>query len=142
MGACNGVSALFAIFIMANFGRRTIFIVGEAAMAICTGLSALGILQGWGWLAFIGLNCYLWAFHLSQGSMAWFYVSEVTNDNAAGLASSGQFISVSIISLSTDFMISSPMGGAGTMAYYSAWSVLGTIFCYFFVRESRGLTDN
>ena len=39
-------------------------------------------------------------------------------------------------------MIRSPLGGAGTMAYYSAWSILGTIFCYFFVKESRGLTDS
>ena len=39
-------------------------------------------------------------------------------------------------------MIKSSMGGAGTMAYYSAWSVFGTIFCYCFVLESRGLTDN
>ena len=69
-------------------------------------------------------------------------MSEVAIDAAAGFASSGQFISVTLVSVTTELMINSPMGVAGTIWYYSAWSILGTLFCYCFVRESRGLTDN
>ena len=74
--------------------------------------------------------------------MSWFYVSEVSNDTAAGFASSGQFICLTIISISTEAMINSKMGVTGTIFFYSAWSLFGAIFCYCFVRESRGLTDN
>ena len=73
--------------------------------------------------------------------MAWFYVSEVLNDAAAGFASSGQFICITIISLTTELMINSPMGVTGTIWFYSSWSILGTIFIYCLVKESRGLTD-
>ena len=73
--------------------------------------------------------------------MAWFYVSEVLNDAAAGFASSGIFMCITIISLTTELMLNSSMGVAGTIWYYSAWSVLGAIFMYFLVKESRGLTD-
>lgn len=89
IGASNGISALFAILIMANFGRRPILIAGEATMAIFTFMTALGISQVWGMLSFVTLNLFLFSFHFSQGSMAWFYVSEVSNDTAAGFASSG-----------------------------------------------------
>ena len=65
MGACNGVSALCAIFIMSNFGRRPILIFGEAAMAICTFFSGLGVYSVSGMLGFVMLNIYICAFHLS-----------------------------------------------------------------------------
>ena len=111
-------------------------------MAIFTFMTALGISQVWGMLSFVMLNLFLFSFHFSQGSMAWFYVSEVSNDTAAGFASSGQFICLTIISISTEAMINSKMGVTGTIWFYSAWSLFGAIFCYLFVRESRGLTDH
>ena len=39
-------------------------------------------------------------------------------------------------------MLASKIGVSGSIWFYSAWSILGTFFCYFFIRESRGLTDN
>ena len=90
---------------------------------------------------FIMLILFITAFHLTLGSTSYFYVSEVANDAAAGFASSGNFICTTIISLTTESMINSQMGVTGTIWYYSTWSVLGTFFCYCFVRESRGLTD-
>ena len=65
IGASNGISALCAILIMANFGRRPILIAGEATMAIFTFMTALGISQVWGMLSFIMLNAFLFSFHFS-----------------------------------------------------------------------------
>ena len=90
---------------------------------------------------FIMLIVFISAFHLTLGSTSYFYVSEVANDAAAGFASSGSFICTTIMSLTTESMINSNLKVIGTIWYYTAWSVIGTIFCYCFVRESRGLTD-
>ena len=38
-------------------------------------------------------------------------------------------------------MINSPMQVYGSIWYFAGWCVVGFLFCFFFVKETRGLTD-
>ncbi len=40
-----------------------------------------------------------------------------------------------------DYQIKSDMGISGSLGLYAAVSFLGFLFMYFFVKESKGLTD-
>ena len=58
-------------------------------------------------MSFVTLNLFIASYQLSQGSVAWLYISEVTIDASAGFAASAQFINASIVSLTFEYMINS-----------------------------------
>jgi len=71
----------------------------------------------------------------------WLYVPEVTIDASTGLAVASQFINMTMVSLTFEFMINSSLEVHGTIWYYSALTFLGCFFCIIFIKETRGLTD-
>ena len=62
-------------------------------------------------------------------------------DSATGLAVAGQFGNLIIISFTFEFMINSSLEVHGSVWYFAVICFLGFLFCLFFVRETRGLTD-
>ena len=123
------------------FGRRTIYIYGQLIMGACLVSAGLCALYEWNLASFISLCCLVAGYQLSQGSVAWYYVSEVTVDAASGFCVSAKFVNLMIISFTFEFMINSPLQITGTIWYYAAWTLAGCIFCIVFVKETRGLTD-
>ena len=84
---------------------------------------------------------FLVAFQFGTGSIAWLYVPEVCMDAGTGLAVSSQFINLTIISFTFEYMIDSDLKVHGTMWYFAAFSFVGFLFCLFVVKESKGLSD-
>mmetsp|Transcript_24370 Transcript_24370/g.32633 ORF Transcript_24370/g.32633 Transcript_24370/m.32633 type:complete len:130 (-) Transcript_24370:70-459(-) len=91
--------------------------------------------------SFVMIILFVVAFQFSQGSIAWLYVPEVCVDAGSGIAVASQFINLTIISLTFEFMINSSLKVYGSIWYFSAFCFLGFLFCIFIVRETRGLTD-
>ena len=58
-----------------------------------------------------------------------------------GLAVGAQFINLTIISFTFEFMINSPLNVYGSIWYFAGLTFLGMLFMIFFVRETKGLTD-
>ena len=73
--------------------------------------------------------------------MAWLYIPEVTVDAASGLAVAAQFINLTIISLTFEYMMDSELKVYGSIWYFAGLTFIGFIFCLLVVRETRGLTD-
>ena len=73
--------------------------------------------------------------------MAWLYIPEVTVDAASGFAAGAQFINAVLLTFTFEFMINSPLKLYGSIWIFCALTFFGFIFCLFFVRETRGLTD-
>ena len=141
IGAVNGLAALLALYTITLQGRRPIFIQGQFFMAVWLFLCGLSVLNAWNMTAFVSINLFITSFQLSQGSTAWLYVPEVCVDAATGLASAAQFINLTLISFTFEFMINSAMKVYGSIWYFAGITFLGCLFCYFFIRETRGLTD-
>merc|ERR1712060_17320 len=141
IGACNGITASMALLIITKFGRRPIFITGQFAMACFMFLTGLSVLNEWNMSSFIMINLFITGFQFSQGSVAWLYVPEVCVDSATGLAVAGQFINLTIISFTFEYMINSALKVHGSLWYFAGLCLLGFIFCLLFVKETRGLTD-
>ena len=123
------------------FGRRTILITGYGVMAVALFFCGLSAFKGWDLEAFIALCLFIGTFEITQGSVAWLYIPEVTVDAAAGFATGAQFVNLMLITFTFEFMINSPMQIYGTIWYFGGMTFLGFLFCVCFVRETRGLTD-
>ena len=141
IGCCNAIPALIAILTIQMFGRRTIYITGQFFMALSLFLCGYSILMGWNLASFISLCLLVSWYQLSQGSVAWLYVAEVTVDAASGFSAAAKFINLMIISFTFEYMLNSAMKVHGAIWYFAGMSILGFFFCLCFVRETRGLTD-
>ena len=86
IGVCSAVPACLATLTIQIFGRRTILITGYFFMALSLLVCGYSVYEGQDLVAFITLCFYISTFDISQGSIAWLYVPEVTVDAAAGFA--------------------------------------------------------
>ena len=141
IGAANAFGALLAVTYVGSVGRRPIFIAGQFFMGLWLFICGLSVMNSWNLTSYIMIILFILAFQLSQGSVAWLYVPEVCVDAATGLAVAGQFINLTIISLTFEFMINSSLQVYGSIWYFSGFCFVGTVFCAIFIRETRGLSD-
>ena len=69
------------------------------------------------------------------------YVPEITVDSASGFGVGAQFTTLIVISLTFEFMMDSALQVYGSIWIFAGSSFVGFLFCLFFIRETRGLTD-
>ena len=141
MGLANAVASCLPVLYAGILGRRTIFVVGHFAMVVALFLCGLSILNEWHLTSFVMILVFIFCYQLSTGSFAWVYIPEICVDSATGFASSGQMISVTIISFTFEFMINSELKVYGSIWFFAVITFIGFIFCLLVVRETRGLTD-
>lgn len=91
--------------------------------------------------SFILINLLIVSYHWTTGGVAWLYTAEVGIDAASGFTSSGQFLTLILISFTFEYMINSSLQVYGTMLCFGITTVLGGFLLLCFVRETRGLTD-
>ena len=137
----SAVAACLATLTIQIFGRRTILITGYFFMALSLLVCGYSVYEGRELAAFITLCFYIGTFDISQGSIAWLYVPEVTVDAAAGFATGAQYVNLMLVAFTFEFMINSSLNVHGTLMYYGGMTFLGFLFCLCCVRETRGLTD-
>ena len=141
IGVTNAVAALLVIFYIERVGRKTILVTGQLTMAILLFICGYAIMQKWDSVSFTMILLFIVAYQFSQGSVAWLYVPEICVDAGTGLAVASQFLNLTLISLTFEYMINSSLGVSGSIWYFSAFTFIGFLFCLFIVKETRGLTD-
>lgn len=90
---------------------------------------------------FIFILVFCAVFQLSQGCLSFIYVAEVTIDASVGLVMAGQFGSMLLMTLTVEYLIDSPLKVQGTFWLYSGLCAIGFAFVFYFIKETKGLTD-
>jgi hypothetical protein len=65
----------------------------------------------------------------------------VTIDASVGLVMAGQFGSMLLMTLTVEYLIASSLKVQGTFWLYGALCAIGVAFVFFFLKETKGLTD-
>ena len=135
------LACIAAFWTIQKFGRRTLFIWGQLAMAILLFFAGLCLYLNQAFIAFIAIALFVIAYQISQGSVAWLYCPEVTPDESSGFCLTAQFVFMLQLSMSFEYKLKSDLDVHGTFWFFSAMSLLGFFFMIMFVKESSGLTD-
>ncbi|CAI7617688.1 unnamed protein product [Penicillium pancosmium] len=150
-GAVKVIACTFFIWVLAErISRRMTLVSGSALMAICMLITALIVdfvptqsstnvtSAGRATVAMIFLDIMI--YNCSWGPLPWAYVPEIfpTRIRALGLAVSmlAHWASSFCFSFASPYMIQNV--GANTFLIFMGFDVLATVFCWFFVKETRG----
>lgn len=76
------VACIISIFTLNTFGRKTILIFGQTAMVICQVLGGVFAYLEIGTGLFCCILLFISFWSLTQGSVIWTYLAEVTVDKA------------------------------------------------------------
>lgn len=149
-------SILFSFFIVDRFGRRPPMLIGAVVMAICMfyvgafakivgndpATAQVGGGSPGGQAALAMIYIYIIANSASWTSIPWIFAAEVFPTRIRSFAmmfpTSTQYLGQFVVVYSLPYMVNSIQ--YGTYLFYAAWIVVGFIFTYFLVPETKGVT--
>lgn len=142
IGIFNFISSVVSLYSAKAFSRRFLFIGGHLTMGICHLGIALFILIDHTTVALGFIFLFLFCFQNTSGAITWLYCSEVAVDSALGFVGTSGYACIFVLTLTIQPMMNSAIGQAGTFLIFGIVSLLGTIWCYIYLKEtSNGLTD-
>ncbi|ERT01380.1 sugar transporter [Sporothrix schenckii 1099-18] len=149
-------SVLFSFFIVDRFGRRPPMLVGAVVMAVCMfyvgafakivgsnpATAQVGGGSPGGQAALAMIYIYIIANSASWTSIPWIFAAEVFPTRVRSFAmmfpTCTQYLGQFVVVYSLPYMVNSIQ--YGTYLFYAAWIVVGFVFTYFFVPETKGVT--
>ncbi|KAL4864789.1 hypothetical protein BDV12DRAFT_175634 [Aspergillus spectabilis] len=151
VGIVMFLATIPAVLWVDNFGRKTILIVGGIGMAtshfIVAGITG-SFSDNWpahrgaGWAAVVFVWVYAVCFGFSWGPVAWIIISEVfplgLRAKGVSIGGSSNWLNNFAVAMSTSPFISTSQYGA--FIFFGVITVIGVIWVYFFVPETKGRT--
>ncbi len=148
VGVVNVLMTLVAIWFIDRLGRKPLLYIGMAGMAISLGVlgfafhsqSISGSLK---WIAVLSVVGYIASFAISLGPIFWLMISEIYPLKIRGRAMSIATLSnwgCNMVVAATFLTLIDKLGKAGAFWFYGAVCIIGIVFCYFYVPETKGHT--
>ncbi|CAK7221909.1 hypothetical protein SBRCBS47491_004690 [Sporothrix bragantina] len=149
-------SILFSFFIVDRFGRRPPMLIGAAVMAVCMfyvgafakivgndpATAQVGGGSPGGQAALAMIYIYIIANSASWTSIPWIFAAEVFPTRIRSFAmmfpTATQYLGQFVVVYSLPYMVNSIK--YGTYLFYAAWIVVGFVFTYFLVPETKGVS--
>ncbi len=148
MGMVNTIMTIISVFIVDKMGRRKMLFCGLTMAGISlTIISFIFTLNSHSilltWLTFLFMITYIAGYCMSVGSLFWLIIAEIYPLHIRGMAMSF----VTAVQWGANFLVAVTFlsllnfaGPAFTFLLYSTVCVIGLIFCYHMVPETRGVS--
>lgn len=135
----NCASVVIATGMLNFYGRRTLMLVWTAAGALFIFIMGLATIRGDGTLELAMTMLFVMAFEFGPGPVVWIYMSEIMNDKGVSIGTFLSWTFTLIIGLIVPSLMNSIHGY--TFILFGCISTLSTVFIYFFMKETKGLTE-
>lgn len=148
VGTVNVLMTIVAIWLLDKIGRKPLLYIGMAGMTISLAIlgiafylpSLSGILK---WIAVGSVLFYIASFAISLGPIFWLMIAEIYPLKIRGRAMSLATLAnwgFNMIVAASFLTLTDKLGKAGTFWLFAVICVVGIIYSYFFVPETKGLT--
>jgi SP family facilitated glucose transporter-like MFS transporter 8 len=152
VGVIQVVATFISTLVVDRLGRRILLLLSDFVMAVCTLL--LGVyfylmnethddVSNLGWLPVTSVCVFIVVFSLGYGPIPWMMVGELFAPHIKGFASSLSCVLNWILAfLVTKFYsdLADSFGAHTTFWIFAVISVIGTVFVFFLVPETKGKT--
>lgn len=150
VGVMQVIATFVASMVIDKLGRRIMLLISVAIMAVCSIL--LGIffflsqrnpadVENLGWLPIVSLSIFIVMFSIGFGPIPWVMIGELFAPDVKGVAASlaGAFNWILAFAITKSFVdLREAIGIGETFWLFAGMSVLGTVFVFFFVPETKG----
>ena len=142
LGFIGLIGPLMATRSIKFLGRRTLFIIGHAGIAIFHLLIAVFNIEGNNILVLIMLALFMLMHTNTTGIIAWVYATETTIDSGMGICLGFLWGTVLLLSIVCPIILDpETLGPNGTFLIFSGLSVIATVYMCIFIKETMGKTD-
>jgi SP family xylose:H+ symportor-like MFS transporter len=141
-GTINLVFTVFAMFLVDRFGRRRLMLLGCLGVGLSHGAASFAYherMQGF-WVLLLTL-CAIACYAMSLAPVTWVLITEIFPNRvrASAVSVSIAALWVSSFALTYTFpLLNKRLGSGGTFLVYGAICMLGAVFVFFAVPETRG----
>lgn len=152
VGAIQVIATLLATFIIDRTGRRILLIIAGFFMAISTILLAVYFqlkeadftaVENLRWLPLLAVCLFIAMFSVGHGPILWLMIGELFANNVKAYISPLAGTSAWLLSFLVTKIFPSlrdSLGNAGVFWMFSCLSLLGTVFVFFVVPETKGIS--
>ena len=146
VGVVNVLMTLVAIWFIDRLGRKPLLYIGMTGMALSLGILGLAfylpeMADKVKIITVLGVVFYIASFAISLGPIFWLMISEIYPLKIRGRAMSIATLSnwlFNMIVAATFLTLIEKLGKAGAFWFYGIVCVIGIVFCYFYVPETKG----
>ncbi|CDW71496.1 sugar transporter family protein [Stylonychia lemnae] len=133
------VASLVSIEITRRFERKTVLIAGYCILTLFNIVIGIGVASEAAYFSYVCALTFIIVFQLLNGQIIWLYIVEVSVEINLGMSSLVQWITLIVVTFGTPQLVK----GMHSPIYFVASGIcaFGAIFCYKFVKETKGLTD-
>ena len=135
-------TAWLGILTIKVFGRRALCVAGHLGMAVLHGMIAYfaEIENNQGVL--LSLLGFLLIYQTTSGPVAWLYALETTIDAALGICIFTLWGTTTVLAFVCPILLSEDhLGPTNVFAIFSGLSVLGSIYSFCVLKETKNMTD-
>lgn len=148
VGVVNVLMTVVAIWFIDRIGRKPLLYIGMAGMALSLGVVGFAFyspnLSGAvKIITMISVMFYIASFAISLGPIFWLMIAEIYPLKIRGRAMSLATVAnwgFNMIVASTFLTLIEKLGKAGAFWFYAVVCVIGMVFCFFYVPETKGHT--
>ena len=138
---------IVSVFISDRIGRKILLIGGSIGCGMGLFLATMGYNKSFkeenvisNWLFDIGVFIFIASYGVSYGPICWIYISEILPSQWMGFGIASSWTIIIIISITTPYMLADI--GRWTFFIFFVCMVFASIFCAFFIKETKGKTKN
>lgn len=145
IGVVDVLVAMLAIVTVKYIGRRPLVIWGHLSIAVIHFMIGWFNNNGNNTGVLVGMLVFLLAYQNTSGPVAWMYAAETNIDAALGISLFTLWGTVFVLSLVCPILMSKPadggIGPSNVFFIFAGLSVLGALYGYIFIKETKGLSD-
>lgn len=138
--SANLAGVIGGTLLLNQFGRRTLMLWATGACTVFILLVAFFTMAGNSGAELIFVLAYVASFEFGPGPVVWMYMSEIMNDKGVSIGTLLNWTFTLIIGLVTPVMFNKMASGIPFIVF-GVLCGLGTIFVFFFMKETKGLSD-
>ncbi len=141
-GTINLVFTIVAMFLVDRFGRRRLMLLGCIGVGLSQGAASLAYhehMQGF-WVLLLTL-CAIACYAMSLAPITWVLITEIFPNRVRASAVSVSIAALWVSSFAVTYtfpLLNKRLGSGGTFLVYGAVCLLGAVFVFFAVPETRG----
>jgi hypothetical protein len=137
----NFAASVAAIGFLKYFGRRNLLISTMAAATAFLVIMGILVPRNKGLLELIFTIFYIMAFEFGPGPIVWIYMSEVMNEKGVAVGTFLNWLFTLIFAISTT-KIYTGLGGLKMFEMFAIFCGTGLLFVFFFIKETKGLSES